>query len=298
MASEHSVEILLTGSPYIGRTCPAAKTELGAGERVVICHKKDEIFSWAALPDLEGRCPHCGNPIDLGEILIPPRQHSEKPDQPGKREKGKPQPKPDYVPAQRRNSVPLVLVALAVLGLIGICGIGGVIGYRQFFVQSTSTPTAALVVAQATKTPSEPTKNLVPTTLIRDQVVNVIRRFNADQTTAVQELNLDILRDTCTGRCFMAQREYMEQLIRDNLYEVQEQLNFEVLNIDVSGNTAEVVTTETWRTAKYDRSTHECRYHQPTFVTQQTYTLVREGGTWKISWDNFDTPAPADIPGC
>lgn len=144
--------------------------------------------------------------------------------------------------------------------------------------------------------PDTPTPSV--SSLTEHEVVDVIRRFNADQTTAVRNLDLEILRTTCTGGCYSSNRAYMNQLIKDNLYEVQEQLGFEVVSVHVSDNAAMVVTRETWRTAKYDRSTHECRYHQPLFTTQQTYTLVREGTTWKIAEDRFDTPAPADVPGC
>jgi hypothetical protein len=91
---------------------------------------------------------------------------------------------------------------------------------------------------------------------------------------------------------------YVNELREGNLYEVQEQLAFEVTFIDILDNTATVTTRETWRTQKYDRTTHECRYHQPTFSTQQTYTLVYDDGVWKVSWNNFDTPVPADKLGC
>jgi len=307
MAFKHSVQILQHNSRYLGRRCPSTRTELGVGEQIVICHKSDEAFSWNALPVLEGRCPYCDHQIDLGEIFVPSGETYASA-KAGKGEESKPKSSPYSAPPPRRGalSFPVVaLIALLGLGLIGICTAAIALGYRQFFAQSTASSPAGEA--------SDPTNSPVPTTLRRQvivsptptkpsseehDVVDVIRRFNADQTTAMRDLNLDAVRSTCTDRCLVAQREYMEQLVRDNLYEIQEQLDFEVLRVDVSGDTAEVVTSETWRTAKYDRSTQECRYHQPTFVTQQTYTLVREGGTWKISWDNFDTPAPADIPGC
>jgi hypothetical protein len=131
-----------------------------------------------------------------------------------------------------------------------------------------------------------------------DQVINVIRRFNADQTRAMRDLELDILRPTSAGQWLEWQEIYMNELINQNLYEVQQQQDFEVLSVTVSEDEAQVITRETWRTAKYDRTTNACRYHQPQFTTQQTYTLVRERGNWKIIRDVFEPRAPADIPGC
>jgi hypothetical protein len=134
--------------------------------------------------------------------------------------------------------------------------------------------------------------------LREEEVVNVIKKFNEDQTLAVRTLDSQILQDTCTDECFSWHVDYINELREGNLYEVQEQLAFEVISVDILDNTATVTTRETWRTRKHDLTTSECRYHQPTFSTQQTYTLVYDSGVWKVSWNNFDTPVPADEPGC
>lgn len=133
---------------------------------------------------------------------------------------------------------------------------------------------------------------------VEDEVVNVVRRFNADQTIAVRELNADILRATATGKWLRLQINYIDHLRRQNLYEVQQQQGFTVIAVRVRGGTATVVTREIWRTAKFDRDTQQCKYHQPLFTTTQTYTLVKEGESWKITEDIFEPDAPADIPGC
>lgn len=133
---------------------------------------------------------------------------------------------------------------------------------------------------------------------VEDEVINVVRRFNADQTVAVRELNADLLRATATGKWLRLQVNYIEQLRRQNLYEVQQQQGFTVIAVRVRGGTATVVTQEIWRTAKFDRDTHQCKYHQPLFTTTQTYTLVKEGDSWKITEDIFEPDAPADVPGC
>jgi hypothetical protein len=134
--------------------------------------------------------------------------------------------------------------------------------------------------------------------LREEEIVNVIEKFNEAQTLAVRALDSQILQDTCTDECFSWHIDYIDELREGNLYEVQEQLAFEVTSVDILDNTATVTTRETWRTRKYDLTTSECRYHQPTFSTQQTYTLVYDSGAWKVSWNNFDTPVPADKPGC
>ncbi|MDW8403775.1 hypothetical protein [Chloroflexus sp.] len=71
-----------------------------------------------------------------------------------------------------------------------------------------------------------------------DEVVNVVRRFNADQTIAVRELNVDMLRATSTGKWLRWQTIYIEQLRQQNLYEVQQQRGFTVLSVRVRGDTA------------------------------------------------------------
>lgn len=148
----------------------------------------------------------------------------------------------------------------------------------------------------ARPTATSPLPDTIQTDPDEDLIENVIRQYNSDQTAAVRNLDVQILQATCTGNCYAVNRDYIDELTQNNLYEVQEQLAFEVVSISISGNTATVVTNETWRTFKYDHSTNDCRYHQPTFHTRQTYILIREGNQWKISQNDFD--APNDVPGC
>jgi hypothetical protein len=144
------------------------------------------------------------------------------------------------------------------------------------------------------ESPQQPVEN----TPVEHTVVSVVRRFNADQTIAMRELDLNRLRATSAGQWFDWQATYMDTLRQQNLYEVQQQQKFDVLSVSVVGDTATVVTQETWRTAKYDRTTNSCRFHQPSFTTTQTYTLVRKADGWKIIYDDFEPEAPEDIPGC
>lgn len=137
-----------------------------------------------------------------------------------------------------------------------------------------------------------------PVPPVEDQVVVVIKRFNTDQTKAVQSLDLDMLRATATGNWLEFQRQYIDALRQANLYEVQVQRDFRTLAVSVAGSTATVETQETWDTRKYDRTTGECRFHQPEFTVKQTYTLTRTGSIWKIVKVVFSSPAPDDIPGC
>lgn len=140
--------------------------------------------------------------------------------------------------------------------------------------------------------------NNTPLFTDEDAVVNTVRLFNADQTIAMRNLELEVLQNTSKGQWLDWQKQYMRELEQENLYEVQQQLDFRVQSVKVDGDTATVVTYETWRTAKYDRSSHECRYHQSSFGTSQTYTLEQQGGVWKITRDIFEPDAPPDVGGC
>ena len=177
MTTKHSFQILQTGSRYVGRRCPSTRTELRPGEQVVVCHKNDEVFSWDALPVLDGRCPFCEQQIAFEEILGPSRTTYEKTAGPTKEKADKTKAKPGYVPVQHRTGLPLVLVALGILALMGICGIGGVIGYRQFFAQSTPVPTAQLA-ARSTEIPTA----LEPTTA--SSAVEILDSTNTPQPTS------------------------------------------------------------------------------------------------------------------
>jgi hypothetical protein len=195
MTTKHSFQILQTGSRYVGRRCPSTRTELRPGEQVVVCHKNDEVFSWDALPVLDGRCPFCEQQIAFEEILGPSRTTYEKTAGPTKEKADKPKAKPGYVPAQRRNGVPLVLVALGILALMGICGIGGVIGYRQLFAQSTPVPTAQLT-ARATEIPTalEPTTASsafeVPESTNTPQPTSTLRPTPTDEPSPTPKITL------------------------------------------------------------------------------------------------------------
>lgn len=146
MALKHSIEILQAGSRYVGRKCITRQTELKIGEQVVICHKRDEAFSWIALPTLEGRCPYCGNLVELNEVFKPPLAPAEAVHQPGK---SKPRPEPAYVPAQRRSGLSPTRLAL-IVGLILVGCIGSIVGYRYFFARPTAVP---MITAYPTNTP-------------------------------------------------------------------------------------------------------------------------------------------------
>ena len=206
-SNHHSVQVLQPNSSYIGRRCPSARAVLKSGDQVIVCHKNDEAFSWAALPALVGKCPYCGKQIDLRKIITSPDQvHLSKPAKSGESQRG--QPKPDYVPAQRGVlSLPMIAL-IAVLGLwvMGICGAGAVMGYLQTFAQATKVPEVAIPtvitpssIVGATRSMNTP----IPTTLdqqtpvasvatqlptVEEQVVNVIRKFNADQQGVRQQI--------------------------------------------------------------------------------------------------------------
>jgi hypothetical protein len=148
---------------------------------------------------------------------------------------------------------------------------------------------------------ASPVKVITPDPLSaapEDQVVDTVRRFNADQTVAVRDLTPSLLAVTTTGRWLTFQQRYIQDLVDNNLFEVQAQIAFTVNDVNVEGSTATVVTEETWQTTKYDRTTETCYSHQPTFTSTQTYTLVQEENAWRISQVRVSPAFPDDISGC
>ena len=66
---DHIIKVLEKSSPYVGLQCPSSHRELVPGDQVIVCQIKGGVFSWSALPILEGRCPYCGARIELDNIL-------------------------------------------------------------------------------------------------------------------------------------------------------------------------------------------------------------------------------------
>lgn len=155
MTFKHSIEVLQISSRYVKRMCPVTRAELGVGDRVIVCHKRGEVFSWIALPDLEGYCPYCGHVINLNEIVL---------------SKGlslsgtnfsseKKQSQSDKVSFRRRNRLLPALIALTLLSFVGICGIGAMVGYRQFFAQAPENPTTMNPIASLSPTVAATNQN-------------------------------------------------------------------------------------------------------------------------------------------
>lgn len=168
MTSKHSVETLHAGSRYIGRRCPVTRTELKAGEQVIVCHKNDEAFSWSALPMLEGHCPYCRSRIDLSVIFGASPPPSEKLHQKDRVKGEKPKPSPAYNPVRRLGRLqPSLILLLAILGLL-IGSIGTLAGYHYFFAQPSVTPAPTSLVTHTTEPPKSVTvmqkASPVPTT--------------------------------------------------------------------------------------------------------------------------------------
>jgi hypothetical protein len=129
-----------------------------------------------------------------------------------------------------------------------------------------------------------------------------VRQFNDDQTVAAKDpansISMAWLLGETTDSWYSLQSQYFQQLKDANLYEIQEERSFDVLSSEVSGDTATVVTQETWYTRKYDRMTDVCQYHQPEYTRIFTYTLVYRNHTWLISHMGVDKKVPNDVKGC
>ena len=138
----------------------------------------------------------------------------------------------------------------------------------------------APVLATTPGAQASPRRVNIPTSPVplpsEDDVVNVVRRFNADQTIAVRDLNIDLLLPTSSGAWLKLQRRYIEELKLSDMYEVQKQIDFKVLSVKVSGDTASVITHETWDTRKYHHNSDRgCVFYQH-FSNKQTYRLVHK----------------------
>ncbi len=116
----------------------------------------------------------------------------------------------------------------------------------------------------------------------------VIERANNLQAEAFAKNDPTLMRDT-------AMEEYYQELVRINQGMAEEGvsaiklLKLEWGDISVSGSTAQATTFETWRTDYKDGTGDQER-------DRNVYTLVREGGGWKIQSDahpdsRLDQPA-------
>jgi formylglycine-generating enzyme required for sulfatase activity len=159
MAFKHSVGILQAGSRYVGRKCIIRKTELKVGEQVVVCHKRDEAFSWIALPTLEGRCPYCGQDVgSVGEILGAFEKVSTRVTKSGKKtDKPKPGPQYNLPTGEGTPPIPKIFLAAALILFITLSMIGG----YYIFIKPTITSTSTLGIDYVTET-SKITKTKAP----------------------------------------------------------------------------------------------------------------------------------------
>lgn len=159
---KHSIETLQTGSPYIGRQCPVARTELAVGQRIVICHQgnEGEAFSWGALPALEGRCAYCNQEVVPVNDMFGPSSGAA--NQPGDKDLGRTKPEPPYSSPEDGKDFPLpkIFWAIALILFIALSMTGG----YYIFIKPTNTPTSTLVIDNVTKTPKV-TKTEVPITV-------------------------------------------------------------------------------------------------------------------------------------
>lgn len=69
MPPRHSVELPKTDSRYVGRVYPSTRTELRAGETIVVCYETDDAFYFSALLSLERYCPYCRNRVKLNQVF-------------------------------------------------------------------------------------------------------------------------------------------------------------------------------------------------------------------------------------
>lgn len=109
-------------------------------------------------------------------------------------------------------------------------------------------------------------------------VVDVIRRANEEQQRAVAAKDPTVMRDTATSAHYDEMVAINADLARAGVTAI-ELVDLRAGPVTVNGDGAEATTTETWRVTYADGSTDE-------HTDENHYTLVREGGSWKIASDD------------
>ncbi len=130
---------------------------------------------------------------------------------------------------------------------------------------ATAAPVAASGTAAPTTAPDADTA----------AIQQVIQRANQEQAQALAANDPSGMQDTATQEYFQQMAQTNQALVADGVTSIQ-LVNLEWGPISVNGSTATATTYETWNTTYSDGSTDQSR-------DRNVYTLVQDGGTWKIA---------------
>jgi len=164
----------------------------------------------------------------------------------------------------------LVVVAVGAL----LVGAVGWLGGRTSQLSGLLTPVRSLFHLAGAVAPVD-TSTTDPA---QQAIQQVIQRGDEEQAQAIATRDTSVMADTSTS-------DYYQQMVQNN----QELLDHGVTAIKlvkiewgpitVNGATATAADTETWSTNYADGTTRQSR-------DRNVYTLVSEGGTWKVRADD------------
>jgi hypothetical protein len=188
---------------------------------------------------------------------------------------------------KRRGTGTTIAIVLGVLVIIAAVVLGGTTLYRRSGLGRT--PVAAGGTAEPTTAPDADTA----------AIQQVIQRANEEQAQALAANDPSGMQDTATQEYFQEMAQTNQALTDNGVTSIQ-LVNLEWGPISVNGTTATATTYETWNTTYSDGTTDQSR-------DRNVYTLVQNGGTWKIadnqhpdeaqqSGNPFAAPTPGSGP--
>lgn len=192
----------------------------------------------------------------------------------------------------------LLLVGLGALGFIATQqnkGTGPTVGGNQTGggAQASPAPTSQSG-AFATPAKPDPTVTDLPASASEeDRVKAVVRRSNEQQIKAWQELNTDVLSENYTGQALAENIQEVQQLQQKNLYAKPVNAKLDILDVNITGDSATAHTVEVWTVTYYDRSTNAKTGADGPTTYNETYHLTKVKGKWLINKLEIPTPEPA-----
>jgi len=183
-----------------------------------------------------------------------------------------------------RRSAARTLIAVALVGAL----VGGALDrYAGGFGQPTALPTLASVprigAVAAPDAPSATTS--APSDPTSQAIAQVIQHGDEEQVQAVASKDLTVMADTSTSAFYQQQAQTTQDLL-DNGITAIKLVGIEWGPISVTGTTATAEATETWSTTYADGTSEQAR-------DRNVYTLVSEGGSWKVQADDHPDQAQA-----
>jgi hypothetical protein len=158
--------------------------------------------------------------------------------------------------------LPIGLGAAVVSGLLVLAGAAP--------LAAPAAPTYAPIIAAAAQTAA-------PSTAVQTAIAAVIQRGNAEQQQALAAQDPTIMQDTATAGYYQQLAQTQQDLTASGVVAIR-LVALQWGPISAQGTSAQATTYETWRTMLADGTIVQDRQ-------QNVYTLVQEGGVWKIAAD-------------